>query len=106
MYEELSPAEFADQRDADASWQLLDVRDPWEIEIVSLPDSIRIPLQEIAHRLDELDRDRPLAVLCHSGRRSATAAGFLAGQGFSRVANIAGGIDAWSKELDSSLPRY
>lgn len=106
MYQDLSPAEFAAQRDADDSWQLLDVREPWEIDIVSLPDSIRIPLAEVPARLAELDRERPVAVLCHAGGRSARAAEYLGGQGFSRVANIAGGINAWSLELDDSLPRY
>lgn len=106
MYEDLSPAEYVRERDADASWQLLDVREPWEIEIVSLPDSIRIPMSDIPERLAELDKERPLAVLCHSGVRSARVAEFFAGQGFSRVANIAGGIDAWSTDVDNSLPRY
>ncbi|MDX1403251.1 MAG: rhodanese-like domain-containing protein [Woeseiaceae bacterium] len=106
MYQDLSPAEFAKLREVDAAWQLLDVREPWEIDIVSLPDTIRIPLAEVPARVDELDAERPLAVICHSGGRSARAAGFLAANGFARVANIAGGIDAWSQELDRSLPRY
>jgi rhodanese-related sulfurtransferase len=106
LYEDLSPADFAGKRDADESWQLLDVREPWEIEIVSVPDSIKIPLSEIPERHAELDKGRPLAVLCHSGGRSARAAGYLASLGFTQVANIAGGIDAWSQEVDNSLPRY
>ncbi len=106
MYQDLSPAEYLRERDADASWQLLDVREPWEIEIVSLPDSISIPMSDIPERFAELDKDRPLAVFCHSGGRSARVAMFLAGQGFSQVANIAGGIDAWSTDVDNSLPRY
>ncbi len=106
LYEHLSPAEFAEKRDADESWQLLDVREPWEIEIVSLPDSIKIPLSEVAERHAELDRNRPLAVLCHAGARGARAAEYLVGVGFTRVANIVGGIDAWSREVDNSLPRY
>lgn len=106
MFEDLSPADFLRERDADASWQLLDVREPWEIEIVSLPDSIRIPMSDIPERLAELDKNRPLAVFCRTGGRSARVAEFLSGQGFVRVANIAGGIDAWSTDVDNSLPRY
>ena len=106
MHEDLSPADFLAQRDGDESWQLLDVREPWEIALVSIPGSINIPLQQIPERHAELDADKPLAVLCHSGGRSAKAAAFLAGQGFSRVANISGGIDAWARDVDNSLPRY
>lgn len=63
-------------------------------------------MSDIAERYVELDSGRPLAVLCHSGVRSARVAEFLSGQGFTRIANIAGGIDAWSTDVDNSLPRY
>ena len=106
MHEDFSPAEFIAQRDADDSWKIVDIREPWEIEIASVPRSIKIPMAEIPSRQNELDADKPLAVLCHSGGRSARVAEFLASQGFSRVANIAGGIDAWAQEVDNSLPRY
>ncbi len=106
MVENISPTEFAALRDADESWQLLDVREPWEIEIASVPQSVKIPIADIPSRQTELDAAQPVAVLCHSGGRSAKVADFLATQGFSRVANIAGGIDAWAQELDDSLARY
>ncbi len=106
MVENISPTEFAARCDADDSWQLLDVREPWEIEIASVPQSIRIPMADILSRQTGLDAGQPVAVLCHSGGRSAKVADFLATQGFSRVANIAGGIDAWAQELDDSLARY
>ncbi len=106
MVENISPTEFAARCDADESWQLLDVREPWEIEIASVPQSIRIPMADIPSRQTELEAAQPVAVLCHSGGRSAKVADFLATQGFSRVANIAGGIDAWAQELDDSLARY
>ncbi len=106
MVENFSPTEFASRCDADESWQLLDVREPWEIEIASVPQSVKIPMADIPSRHTELDADKPVAVLCHSGGRSAKVADFLATQGFSRVANIAGGIDAWAQELDDSLARY
>jgi len=106
LYEDFSPKDFRVQSDAGQQWQLLDVREYWEIEIASVPGSIRIPMSEIPSRQSELDADVPVAVLCHSGVRSARVAGFLADQGFRRVANIAGGIDAWALEVDNSLPRY
>ena len=106
MYEDFSPAEFRAQSDAGQTWQLLDVRERWEIEIAAVPGSIRIPMGEIPSRQSELDANVPVAVLCHSGVRSARVAGFLADHGFCRVANIAGGIDAWALEVDDSLPRY
>ena len=106
MHVDFSPAEFIAQRVADETWQLVDVREDWEVEIVSVPQSIKIRMSEIPSRHTELNADKPVAVLCHSGGRSAKVAEFLASQGFSRVANIAGGIDAWAREVDNSLPRY
>ena len=106
LHENLAPTEFAALRDTDESWQVVDVREPWEIEIASLPQCIAIPLAEIPSRHAELAADKPVALLCHSGGRSAKAAEFLANQGFSRVVNIAGGIDAWALEVDNSLRRY
>ena len=104
--EELGPAELvARLRDGEA-WQIVDVREPWEIGIVSLKEAVAIPMAEIPMRHDELDRERPIAVLCHSGMRSFRVAGYLAQLGFGRVANVAGGIDAWAREVDPSLARY
>ncbi len=106
MYTDLSPAEFLAEYKANTSWQLLDVREPWEIKIVAVPGSIRIPFAEVPSQQSELDTDKPVAVLSHSGVRSAKVADYLVNQGFFRVANIAGGIDAWAQEVDNSLPRY
>lgn len=106
MFEELSPTDFVRRRDDGELWQLVDVREPWEVEIARLDDAIRMPMAEITARHTELDADRPVAVLCHSGGRSARVAAYLASRGFRRVANIAGGIDAWSLEVDPGLARY
>jgi len=65
-----------------------------------------IPMNDIPGRLAELDPQRPVAVLCHHGARSQRVAMFLASNGFATVANVAGGIDAWSLERDASVPRY
>lgn len=106
MIEELTPAEFVRRRDSGELWQLLDVRETWEIEIARIDRTIDIPMGEISTRLDELDATQAVAVLCRSGGRSSKVASFLAQQGFHRVANISGGIDAWSLQVDGSIPRY
>ncbi len=106
IYEDLSPTELVERRDRGELWQILDVREPWEIEIANIPDTVAIPMEQILTRMDELDPLQPVAVLCHSGGRSAQVAAMLVQSGFTEVANIAGGIDAWSLELDSTLPRY
>lgn len=106
MNEDLTPVDFARLRESGELWQLLDVREKWEIETASVADSIRIPMGEVPDRRHELDEYTPVAVLCHSGVRSARVAAYLAATGFSRVANITGGIDEWSQRVDSSIPRY
>lgn len=89
---------------------VLDVREPWEIQTASVQADgfvLRaIPMQEIPARLGELDADQPVACLCHHGARSLRVAAFLEQQGFEMLANITGGIDAWSRERDTSVPRY
>ena len=90
---------------------VLDVREPAELRVASVTADAsfelrEIPMMEIPARLAELDPERPTAILCHHGNRSQRVAMFLAGNGFSCVSNIAGGIEAWSQELDTSVPRY
>src|SRR5258706_15628204 len=77
---------------------VLDVREPWEIAIASLPDCLHIPLNEIPERLKELDAQSAIIVMCRSGGRSQVAADFLLNQGFTSVSNLAGGIIAWARE--------
>jgi len=89
---------------------VLDVREPWELQTASVrADGFElavIPMGQITARLGEIDTDRPVAVLCHHGNRSQRVAMFMAQQGFTRLANVAGGIDAWTAEVDPSVPRY
>ncbi len=85
--------------------QILDVRERWEHERASLPGARLIPLGELADRLGELDPARPLAAYCHLGVRSLYALRLLAAAGFTDLAHLAGGIDAYS-QLDPSVPRY
>ncbi len=106
MIEDIAPTEFVRRRASEELWALLDVREAWEVDTARIDQTINIPMAEIPSRLGELDASRPVAVLCHSGGRSAQVANYLAQNGFDRVANIAGGIDAWSVDVDNSIPRY
>lgn len=85
---------------------LLDVREPYERQLASIEPSLHIPMSEIPSRLAEIPKDRELVVYCHGGTRSYMVASFLEGRGFPSVANLAGGIDAWSLEVDPEIPRY
>jgi rhodanese-related sulfurtransferase len=103
------PAWFAQQTEGPAPL-VLDVREPWEIQTAAIKadgfEVLVIPMGEIPARLAELDPTRPIACLCHHGVRSLRVANFLAQNGFERLANITGGIDAWSIEADPTVPRY
>ena len=89
---------------------VLDVREPDELRVASVqPDGfvlLAIPMRLVPLKLSELDPARPIACLCHHGGRSMRVASFLQDQGFKHVANIAGGINAWSMELDPAIARY
>ena len=102
---EISPTEFVARRQKGESLTLLDVREDWELGVASVPDVVHIPMGEVADRLGELDRGREVVVLCRSGRRSLQVANFLQQNGF-RAVNLAGGILAWSRELDATIPTY
>jgi len=102
---EISPTEFVARRDRGDSLTLLDVREDWELGVASVPNIIHIPMGQIADRLQELDRNKEVVVLCRSGRRSLEVAKFLQQNGFKAV-NLAGGILAWSRDLDATIPTY
>jgi adenylyltransferase/sulfurtransferase len=85
---------------------LLDVREPHELEISTLDGSTNIPLGQLATRLSELDSANELVVFCKAGTRSARALELLLSAGFRKVKNLKGGINAWAREVDPSLPIY
>lgn len=85
---------------------LLDVREDNEFAYARIQGSVPIPLNQLPNRLDELDSDQAIVVICHHGMRSQQACLFLQTAGFSRVYNLQGGIDAWSLACDPSVPRY
>lgn len=86
--------------------QLVDVREPQEWAIGRIEGAVHIPMGVIPVRLAELDATRTVVVYCHHGGRSAQVQQYLRKQGFSDVRNLTGGIDAWSREIDPTVPRY
>jgi rhodanese-related sulfurtransferase len=108
---EIAPADLAARLAAgEGAPLLLDVRQPEEHAYVALASSRLVPLPELAARLDELaqayGRDAEIVAYCHHGVRSLHAAQFLRAQGFPRARSLAGGIDAWTRTVDPTLPRY
>ena len=106
----ITPAQAADWARSQAQRPvLLDVREGWELQTARAEsehmDLLHMPMQTVPARLDELDRTRPVACLCHHGGRSLQVAHFLEQQGF-QVVNVAGGIHAWSAQVDPSIPTY
>ncbi len=85
---------------------VLDVREKWEWDIAHVDGAVHLPLKDIPSRINELDPARQIAVMCHHGGRSGRAADFLLQHGFATVYNVDGGIDAWSREINPSVPLY
>jgi rhodanese-related sulfurtransferase len=121
MISQLNPCDFAAWRErataaapAAGLALVLDVREPWEVQTASVkPDGftlLSIPMREMPARLAGLQSshgaDQAIACLCHHGMRSLQVANYLVQSGFSEVVNLQGGIDAWSQQLDPSVPRY
>ena len=85
---------------------LLDVREPWEHDTARIAGSQLVPMREVPQRLTEIDDGKEIVAICHHGSRSMQVAAFLEKSGFSKVHNLAGGIDAWSRTVDPSIPLY
>jgi len=102
----MSVHELKRKMDGREPFELIDVREPFEYEIARIDGAKLIPLREIGERLDEIQREQPIVVHCHSGQRSAQAVRLLQQRGFNNVCNLEGGIDAWSDHIDPSVPKY
>jgi len=105
---QITPAQLAAWL-ADASREkpvLLDVREPWEWELARLEGAQHIPMRDIPARFAELDDEREVVAICHHGGRSQQVAMFLEKNGFSKVHNLQGGVDAWSRTVDPAVPLY
>jgi rhodanese-related sulfurtransferase len=94
---------------ADASREppiLLDVREPWEFDKARIAGARLVPMREVPARLGEVDPAREVVAICHHGGRSAQVALFLEKNGYGRVHNLVGGVDAWSRTVDPAVPTY
>jgi rhodanese-related sulfurtransferase len=102
----ISVEELAQRRRSGESLAVLDVREPWELHICRLPDSLAVPLAALPGHLGELPRDGALVVLCHHGVRSAHAVEWLRANGFDNAVNLDGGLDAWAQRVDPAMGTY
>lgn len=108
--ESLNVTELKDFAAREPDVLLLDVREPWEVALarIALPDVVRLdmPMHTVPARMNELRRSQSIVCICHHGGRSAQVVAFLQRQGYDHVYNLAGGVDAWSTQVDGSVPRY
>ncbi len=103
---DITCAELKNHMDRGDNIVLLDVRNPDEYDFCKIAGSTLMPLNELPTRFKELSKDSAIVAQCRSGGRSAKAAAFLREQGFPNVANLTGGILAWSDQVDPSIPKY
>jgi rhodanese-related sulfurtransferase len=103
---EIDVSTLHSERSSGQSITILDIREPHEILISALPDSLNIRMAEIPNKLDQIPTQMPLYVLCRSGARSMQVTQFLRAHGFDKAQNVAGGINAWAQIIDTSMPLY
>jgi rhodanese-related sulfurtransferase len=103
---EITPAETKQRLDRGEFVLLVDVREPWEFGICRIAGAKLIPMDTIPANLQALDTGDEVICYCHHGMRSLDVAVWLRGQGVARAKSLSGGIDRWSVEIDSTVPRY
>lgn len=103
---EIGATELAKRLQGGESIHLIDVREPHELDISRLPGADLIPLGSLAAEMHKLDSSRDIILFCKTGSRSARALELLAGAGFRRLKNLSGGINAWAREVDQTIPVY
>jgi sulfur-carrier protein adenylyltransferase/sulfurtransferase len=104
---EITATELKQRLDNGEDIQIIDVREPAEVAVASIPNTIHIPLAQVANRMSEIDPNRETVVHCKGGVRSAMAIQTLKRSGFTgNLTNLKGGITAWSNEVDPSVPKY
>jgi len=102
----LSVQDIKARLDANESLLLLDVREPYELMVSQIRGAVNIPMSQLPARQHEIPRDRPVVVFCRAGVRSARLIAYLQAAGYTNLLNMEGGINAWSKDIDPSIPRY
>jgi adenylyltransferase/sulfurtransferase len=104
--DDISVETLKHMRDRKEDFVLVDVRNPDEFAISEITGSVKLPLPDLPQRFQELPKDKLIVLHCKMGGRSARALGFLRGQGFKQLKNVAGGINAWAERIDTNLPQY
>jgi rhodanese-related sulfurtransferase len=103
---EIQPEEVKRLRDAGEDLVFLDCREPWEYQAAHIDGTKHIPMQDIPARIQELDPDEHIVVICHHGVRSMNVTAWLRQQGYEKAQSVSGGIDRWSRVVDSRVPTY
>ena len=103
---EIQPAEVNRLRAAGEHFTFLDCREPWEYQTAHIEGAMHIPMQDIPARIQELDPDNHIVVICHHGVRSMNVTAWLRQQGYEKSQSVAGGIDRWSRVIDPKVPTY
>ena len=106
MVTDLTPRELAERLTGDNPPLLVDVREEREFQFARIDGAELRPMSQLHLWMETLDKDREIAIYCHSGSRSLSVAHYLSVHGFKNLINLRGGIDAWSREVDPSIPRY
>lgn len=105
-YQTITPTEFAERIARGERVRLIDVREPEEFALARVEGAELLPLSKFQEWASTLEAEEEIVVMCHHGIRSAQVCAYLAGQGFTKMVNLAGGIERWSAEVDRSVPRY
>jgi rhodanese-related sulfurtransferase len=105
-YKTITPKEFAARTERGERVRLIDVREPQEFELAKVEGAEFLPMSRFSEWAGALDPSEEIVVMCHHGIRSAQVCAVLARAGFTRLHNLAGGIDRWAEEVDSNVPRY
>jgi rhodanese-related sulfurtransferase len=106
MLPEISPRQLKEKLDSPNPPLLVDVREPNEYQFCRIDGAQLLPLGQIMQWAETLDREREIVLQCHTGYRSMQAALYLRRLGFKHVYNLRGGIEAWSQQVDPTVPRY
>lgn len=106
MNTDITPQELQEELAGPKPPVLVDVREPFELEISVLPNVVRIPMSDIANRLAELNIEDDIVIICRTGSRSGRVAAFMQGQGFKRVRNLVTGMNGWATTVDATMSKY
>ena len=106
MVKRFSPVQVKDLLESEAQIKLIDVRENWEYQIARLENAELVPLSKFVEFSKLLNLNEKIIIYCHHGARSFNACSYLVQNGFSEVINLEGGINAWSQEIDNSIPVY